>query len=89
MFFFSLSTLPIERMDSTTVHRAASHADGESRGWQVKQTAGQAVVGAAQSDIEPEVHDVAFVDDVFLAFESQLPGLFRSGFPPTGYVVSE
>ena len=32
------------------------------------------------SDIEPEVHDVAFLNDVVLAFEAQTPGIPGAAF---------
>jgi hypothetical protein len=32
----------------------------------------------ASSDVEAEMHDVAFVDDVFLAFEPQLADFLRA-----------
>src|SRR5689334_18614321 len=47
---------------------------------------GHAVRGIA-SDVEPEVHDVAFADDVFLAFQAQLAGFLAALFAFVGDVV--
>src|SRR6186713_2415309 len=33
---------------------------------------------AVASDVEAEVHDIAFADDVLLAFETQLAGFLRA-----------
>src|SRR5207302_4311384 len=41
------------------------------------------------SNIEPEVHDVALLHQVFLALQAQLAGIARTGFAPAGEVVRE
>ena len=42
---------------------------------------------SAVSNIEPEVHDVAFLHQVFLALQAQLAGLARTGLALAGEVV--
>src|SRR5256885_7438756 len=44
---------------------------------------------SAVSNIEPEVHDVAFLHQVFLALQAQLAGVARTGLAPAGEVVRE
>src|ERR1700676_3530764 len=45
--------------------------------------------GTALSDVEAEMHDVAFAHDVFLAFEPQSPRLARTGFAAVVDVILE
>src|SRR5438874_2406280 len=52
-------------------------------------TGGYCAHPRSASDIEPEVHDVAFLHQVFLALQAQLAGLARTGFAPAGEVVRE
>src|SRR5690348_8571161 len=41
------------------------------------------------SNVEPEVHDIALLDEVLLAFETQLACIARTGFAVAGDVVCE
>src|ERR1700757_3708425 len=52
-------------------------------------TAESAATRGERSDIEPEVHDVALLDDIVLPLEAQLPGLACAGFPLAGEVVGK
>ncbi len=38
-------------------------------------------------DVKPEVHHVAFLNNVLLAFQPPFAGFTRSGFPPSGQIV--
>src|ERR1700743_798889 len=42
---------------------------------------------AAASDVEPEVHDVSILDDIFLAFDSELPIVTGGCFRPILNVI--